>query len=65
MPAAPSSFFEGAFDLAGRGSIGNYDVFPDGQRFLMMRPAMRGAETDTFYVVVNWPELLRAGSDDR
>jgi hypothetical protein len=35
----------------------NYDVTPDGQRFLMVKSAAR--ETHTINVVVNWVEEVK------
>lgn len=37
---------------------GAFDVFPDGKRFLMTRPAKTGGgKSTTLYVVTNWPQL--------
>ena len=36
---------------------GAYDVFPDGKRFVMTRPAAAGGEKTKLFVVVNWPQL--------
>jgi serine/threonine-protein kinase len=38
---------------------GGYDVFPDGKRFVMTRPAKTAGEnSDRLFVVVNWPQLI-------
>jgi Tol biopolymer transport system component len=39
---------------------GAYDVFPDGKRFVMTRPAKQAIEKrPTLFVVLNWPQLTR------
>jgi len=39
-------------------AFGAYDVFPDGKRFVMTRPAKNGRERPrTLFVVINWPQL--------
>jgi serine/threonine-protein kinase len=38
---------------------GAYDVFPDGKRFVMTRPAKTATEKPpTLFVVLNWPQLV-------
>jgi serine/threonine-protein kinase len=38
---------------------GGYDVFPDGKRFVMTRPAKTAnVKTPVLYVVLNWPQLV-------
>ena len=54
----PELLFEGAYDFENLGAIGNYDVFPDGERFVLMKSSMSSVEARTFHVVVNWPEVL-------
>jgi serine/threonine-protein kinase len=47
---------------------GAYDVFPDGKRFVMTRPARAGSEKPPrLFVVVNWPQLAgkQGGAADR
>jgi hypothetical protein len=41
------------------GNAGVYDVSPDGNRFLMMRPSTGAGESE-LVVVQNWFEELRA-----
>ena len=56
----PRVLFEGDYGLAGA-AIPNYDVSPDGQRFLMLKPAQqesRAASTQ-INVVLNWFEELK------
>jgi Tol biopolymer transport system component len=50
----PRMLFEGAYALT------SYDVSPDGQRFLMVKPpAVQPAPSDQLIVVVNWLDELR------
>ncbi len=53
----PRLLFEGNYQLD---AVGHpfYDVSPDGQRFLMVRPKGGGAPTQ-LYVVLNWGEELK------
>jgi hypothetical protein len=38
---------------------GGYDVFPDGKRFVMTRPAKTAiAKPPAVFVVLNWPQLV-------
>ena len=55
---APQVVFEGDFlaDLTGPNRLPNYDVSPDGERFLMLT---QNTSADTITVVLNWhSELL-------
>jgi len=54
----PRVLFEGRYNLApGTGS--NYDVSPDGQRFLMIKPSEQEQAAPTqINVVLNWFEEL-------
>jgi hypothetical protein len=63
----PRVLFEGSYEtmgLAGFGTRANYDVTPDGQRFLMVRAA--GAEANAaprrpkIHIVLNCFDELRA-----
>ncbi len=62
---APKLLFEGRY-FEGRGGFGtpggysaNYDVSPDGKRFLMLKPETQNAGSGQLHVVVNWFEELR------
>ena len=54
-PGIPSVLFEGPYRLGRR----EYDVSPDGQRFLMIKPRP-GTERRELVVVLNWVEELKA-----
>ncbi|HEV2387852.1 MAG TPA: protein kinase [Candidatus Acidoferrales bacterium] len=41
------------------GAAGNFDVSPDGQRFLIHLPPAQGASTLPLDVILNWSEVLR------
>ena len=57
--ANPEVMFEGDYYLAAGGP--NYDVSPDGERFLMIRQVEDASTTPQIIVVQNWfEELLRA-----
>ena len=59
----PERLFVGTYDLdnsgGGAGGIPNYDIAPNGQRFLMLRPEVE-SEQDTrqINVVLNWFEEI-------
>jgi len=53
----PHMLFEGQYQPA-PGAFPNYDVSPDGQRFLMLKPSEQGALTQ-INVVLNWFEELK------
>ena len=55
----PRLLFEGPYLLTG-GSFPNYDVSPDGQRFLMLKPAeSQTSAPNQINVVLNWFEELK------
>ncbi len=55
----PRVLFEGRYELSPATSP-NYDVSPDGQRFLMLRPSEQEASAPTqINVVLNWFEELK------
>jgi hypothetical protein len=63
----PRKLFEGRYAL---GDVKNdtraYDVAPDGQRFLMLRPETEPSTGADLKVVVNWyDELRRLGLTER
>jgi len=55
----PQRLFEGAY-LFGREARLNYDVSPDGRRFLMLKPIEQEQAGPTqINVVLNWTEELK------
>jgi serine/threonine-protein kinase len=58
---APVKLFEGKYYFGGPGIGRTYDVSPDGQRFLMIKPtgAEQTAALSTIVVVQNWFEELK------
>jgi Tol biopolymer transport system component/tRNA A-37 threonylcarbamoyl transferase component Bud32 len=54
----PRMLFEGVYEPAG-GSVPYYDVSPDGQRFLMLKPVEQAAGPRQINVVLNWFEELK------
>ena len=57
--ARPLTLFDGRF---AKGSIdaANYDVTPDGQRFLMVQSDQQSSESTMFHVLTHW--VASAGS---
>ena len=56
----PRQLFEGHYLSAGGYARANYDVSPDGQRFLMLRPVEGEQAAPTqINVVLNWTEELK------
>ena len=58
MPGSPQVLFEGPYVLSAVDER-NYDVTPDGQRFLMVRAAEQSESTARLNVVLNWHEELK------
>jgi Tol biopolymer transport system component len=54
----PRMLFEGQYSPA-PGTTPNYDVSPDGQRFLMIKPSEAGEAPTQINVVLNWFEELK------
>jgi eukaryotic-like serine/threonine-protein kinase len=55
----PRMLFEGRYDLAPVPTV-NYDVSPDGQRFLMLKPSESAVAAPTqINIVLNWFEELK------
>ena len=54
----PRVLFEGPYVPTPR-SFPNYDVSPDGQRFLMLKPAEEQQAASQIVVVQNWVEELK------
>ncbi len=59
-PGTPKVLFEGPYQLLPTISTPNYDVSPDGQRFLMLKPVESTEAAPTqINVVLNWFEELK------
>jgi Tol biopolymer transport system component len=59
VASKPHMLFEGPY-LPAEGTFSNYDVSPDGQRFLMVKPIEQAKAAPTqINVVLNWFEELR------
>jgi Tol biopolymer transport system component len=56
--ARPELLFEGQYWTTGLTPI-HYDVSPDGQRFLMIKPGAQEASATQINVVLNWFEELK------
>ena len=56
-PGRPSVLFEGQF--VSLPYTANYDVAPDGQRFLMIQPIAQEGASSQINVVLNWFEELK------
>ena len=56
-PTTPRVLFEDPYE-PGQGFRPNYDVTPDGQRFVMVRAA-QGSDQAQINVVLNWFEELK------
>jgi serine/threonine protein kinase/Tol biopolymer transport system component len=54
----PKMLFEGRYEMTSGVTFPNYDVSPDGQRFLMLKPVQL-QQAAQFTVVLNWPSLLK------
>ena len=57
VQGTPEELFEGQSDLGPGGRT--YDVSPDGERFLMIKPAESASATSQIIVVQNWFEELK------
>ena len=59
-PSPPAVLFEGQYTVDPfANDARNYDISPDGERFLMVRESQVRAKADELYVVVNWFEELK------
>jgi serine/threonine-protein kinase len=56
-PGKRTVLFEGPF-VSGLPGIPNYDVSPDGTRFLMLKPGDESGERRSLNIIVNWFEEL-------
>ena len=58
VPEAPRMLFNGRYEMPNwGGSNANYDVSPDGQRFLMIRRKTIPT-ANVIKIVLNWPAVL-------
>jgi hypothetical protein len=57
-PANPTMLFEGRY-VPSFQTMANYDVTPDGRRFLMIREGDPGTSSAQINVVLNWTEELK------
>jgi len=58
-PGSPKALFEGQFYTAGEGNT-NYDVDPDGQRFVMIKAVeAEEGQPGQINVILNWFEELK------
>ena len=57
VPGTPQVLFQGPY---GQVSGLSYDVAPDGQRFLVLRPQYDDSQVRELHVVTNWFEELKA-----
>jgi Tol biopolymer transport system component len=71
-PSAPKLLWEGNFSAGNGASCGmpgvsssNYDVTPDGQRFLMIKEQSGSIDGTNVVVVLNWAEQLKETSRAR
>jgi len=54
----PRMLFEAEYERTGTGTA-NYDLTPDGQRFIMVKPAAQEAAPTQINIVLNWFEELK------
>ena len=58
--AKPRLLFEGHYETGlGFAAVANYDVSPDGQRFLMIKASEQESAATQLNVVLNWSDELR------
>ena len=60
LPGKPRQLFEGSYVRSSAGYVrANYDVSPDGQRFLMLKSVeQKPAPQTQIHVVLNWSDEL-------
>jgi eukaryotic-like serine/threonine-protein kinase len=64
-PGPPELLFEGRFERTQWGALAaNYDVAPDGRRFLMIR-RKHPVAPNVIHLILNWPEALDVASTRR
>ena len=57
--AKPNLLFEGHYETGFYPFLANYDVSPDGQRFLMVKASGKESVATQLNVVLNWFEELK------
>jgi eukaryotic-like serine/threonine-protein kinase len=57
--AKPTQLFEGHYEMGNYNFLQNYDVSPDGKRFLMVKAGEQAASAVQINVVLNWFEELK------
>ena len=56
----PKLLFEGGYETTSQATLADYDVTPDGQRFVMIEPSEEALEATTqINVVLNWVEEIK------
>ena len=55
----PKRLFDGQYVFSTSGGVPNYDVLPDGLRFLMLKPVAGPPTASHINVVLNWLEELK------
>jgi hypothetical protein len=56
---APALLFSGTYETLAVDGVANYDVTPDGRRFVMVKPDDDSESTGEVVLVQNWVEELR------
>ena len=56
---SPNILFEAPYARNNNNWMANYDVSPDGQRFLMLKSEAQQAAATQIHVVLNWFEELK------
>ena len=59
VAGTPKSLFEGRYEKTSYKFLPNYDVSPDGQRFLMIKASEPESAATQLNVVLNWADELR------
>lgn len=59
LPGKPQELFDVSQMSFPNNPINNYDITPDGQRFIMVRNARFSGKSTSFNVVLNWIEELK------
>jgi hypothetical protein len=57
--AKPQLLFERHYEASPQSFLANYDVSPDGQRFLMVKAGEQESAATQINVVLNWADELR------
>jgi tRNA A-37 threonylcarbamoyl transferase component Bud32 len=57
--AKPTQLFEGHYEMGNYAFLQNYDVSPDGRRFLMVKAGDQAASAAQINIVLNWSEEIK------